>query len=1363
MKRATNFWTVQLVTLLLALIILSGSALAANNPGHDSLYIEQSGDSVLTGNLNITYLLTLEGNLYLKSYLDLIANGTAISSSPSRNTIYGTNTLLEIDAASGGNFYLNRYGGTIFTGSPSARTDLNVSGNLYIYNPTGYTTLTVGNVAVCLANGTGCPTIQGGNAGGAGGGWTNTTTVTSTSLDVNVDSGTLFVNSTSNKVGIGTTIPAHALDVMGNASVNQTLYVDTIQITGACCGTAINFNNENMIGLNTITISDGGPSEGIQWADATWSIDHSPLDRSNAGGNLNLYGTQHNIALWRPTLFIFNAGNYTNATPQNGGGIDITTTGSGTGGHITLNPRGNTGISTLTPTSTLQVNGTTNTTYLTIASATAASCDLKADTNGTVYCGTDATGSGGDGTGGWTNTTTTTSTSLNVSVDSGTFFVDSSNNRVGIGTTGPSYPLHVEADAGSNTYTAFIKATRSTANQNNGLLINAGTGSGDTALMVSNKTGEAALFMVTGAGKVGLQTTNPAAYLQVGTGAPGTVTGMTTGPNATFLEIDGNSIAPTAGAPAVRVVANYGGAITTDSKVVALFGRYGGSSTANLTTLYVEASNAGTGGNYPAVFMGGNVGVGDATPDHLLDVAGNIGMTAGSYINWGDTDGSSGYGLRDNSGTIEFKNSAGAWAAIPSSASGGGWTDDGSVVRLSTAADTVAIGTNAVSSGGGYTAKLHLYADYPALVFTSTVGSKKLGIGAGGSGELDFFDTTSDVYSMKMRIQNDGRVGIGSQATNPISLLEVRGNATFNQTLYVTNNGTVGIGTSNPSVSGGYTPKLHLAGQYATLVLEGTTSAKKWGMGVDSLGKLNIFEDASGVTTRILIANGTGNVGIGTTSPSYTLDVNGSINLPTASYYRSEGVALLGLETGTVAIGTSQGYNLTFYTNSAIPRLKITTDGKVGIGTGTSSATSTLQINGTTNTTYLTIASATAASCDLKAFTNGTVYCGTDADTNSGGTVTGTGTGAYIAQFQSVSVINASAIYQNANNIGIGTTTPAAMLDVRGNISLNQTLYVTTNGKVGIGTTQPGNSLHINDSSSTAGRATLMIEASTDNAYLLLQADAAGTNKQANIVKLNTGNLEINNADTSSVDHVVITPDGNVSMNNTLFVKNTGRVGIGHTTPPVRLTVADADQSYWTSRPPYELVQIFRNSSDAVSLALGTRDNLFEIKYNTTGALDQLQLIGGGTINIMSIVNDGVAGRVGINTTSPSQMLHVRGNVQADAYLMNSDERLKKDIEQVSGLAIITSLRGVRFAWNATNTTEIGVIAQDVEKVLPELVVTDENGYKAVKYSNLVGPLIESVKDLNDNDKETEKEMEMMQAEIAALKKEMEMLKQVRK
>ncbi len=44
--------------------------------------------------------------------------------------------------------------------------------------------------------------------------------------------------------------------------------------------------------------------------------------------------------------------------------------------------------------------------------------------------------------------------------------------------------------------------------------------------------------------------------------------------------------------------------------------------------------------------------------NHKLDVNGNIGLAASSYINFGATDGNTGYGIRDNAGTLEFKNSS---------------------------------------------------------------------------------------------------------------------------------------------------------------------------------------------------------------------------------------------------------------------------------------------------------------------------------------------------------------------------------------------------------------------------------------------------------------------------------------------------------------------------------------------------------------------------------------------------------------------------------------------------------------------------------------------------------------------------------
>ena len=69
---------------------------------------------------------------------------------------------------------------------------------------------------------------------------------------------------------------------------------------------------------------------------------------------------------------------------------------------------------------------------------------------------------------------------------------------------------------------------------------------------------------------------------------------------------------------------------------------------------------------------------------------------------------------------------------------------------------------------------------------------------------------------------------------------------------------------------------------------------------------------------------------------------------------------------------------------------------------------------------------------------------------------------------------------------------------------------------------------------------------------------------------------------------------------------------------------------------------------------------------------------------------------------------------------------------------MIDKINGYTFDWvpkEGIHTNEghdVGVIAQEIEAILPELVVTRDNGYKAVKYEKLVALLIESVKELKE-------------------------------
>ena len=66
----------------------------------------------------------------------------------------------------------------------------------------------------------------------------------------------------------------------------------------------------------------------------------------------------------------------------------------------------------------------------------------------------------------------------------------------------------------------------------------------------------------------------------------------------------------------------------------------------------------------------------------------------------------------------------------------------------------------------------------------------------------------------------------------------------------------------------------------------------------------------------------------------------------------------------------------------------------------------------------------------------------------------------------------------------------------------------------------------------------------------------------------------------------------------------------------------------------------------------------------------------------------------------------------------------------MGGLELIMALRGVTFDWVKDGVPDIGLIAQEVEEVLPVLVQTNDlSGLKSVKYGNLVGPLIEAIKE----------------------------------
>jgi hypothetical protein len=106
-----------------------------------------------------------------------------------------------------------------------------------------------------------------------------------------------------------------------------------------------------------------------------------------------------------------------------------------------------------------------------------------------------------------------------------------------------------------------------------------------------------------------------------------------------------------------------------------------------------------------------------------------------------------------------------------------------------------------------------------------------------------------------------------------------------------------------------------------------------------------------------------------------------------------------------------------------------------------------------------------------------------------------------------------------------------------------------------------------------------------------------------------------------------------------------------------------------------------------------------------------------------------------------SDDIYVVGTVKASddivAYV-SSDERLKTEVKPIENpIQKINNISGNSFVWdeekqNIYKGKDYGVIAQEIEKVLPELVNTREDGYKAVKYDRIVSLLIEGIKELSD-------------------------------
>ena len=100
----------------------------------------------------------------------------------------------------------------------------------------------------------------------------------------------------------------------------------------------------------------------------------------------------------------------------------------------------------------------------------------------------------------------------------------------------------------------------------------------------------------------------------------------------------------------------------------------------------------------------------------------------------------------------------------------------------------------------------------------------------------------------------------------------------------------------------------------------------------------------------------------------------------------------------------------------------------------------------------------------------------------------------------------------------------------------------------------------------------------------------------------------------------------------------------------------------------------------------------------------------------------------------------VSGSIKASGTVVQgSDIRQKEDIRPIdNALSRIDSIDGVYFTYKDSKEKSIGVVAQDIQKVLPEVVSEDNNGYLGVNYSAIVPVLVEAVREANSIIKDLE-------------------------